>query len=126
MRPTGDERRRERLLAPTSATYPTASAISSTSTRLAGLIRLSPHGSPQPRAPGSTDEKLEDAGAVQRCTGCAPEVSLHVPWDRDRDYGAMRDALAAKGMRVGPVNSITFQEEDSRLGCLAHPDVLVR
>jgi len=81
---------------------------------------------PEPGSPRSTEEKLEDAATVHRYTGCAPKVSLHVPWDRDPDYGAMRQTLAANGMRVGAINSNTFQEEDYRLGSLAHPDLGVR
>ncbi len=81
---------------------------------------------PQPGTPRDTMEKLEDAATVHRYTGCAPLLSLHIPWDRVDDWGALRAAAQARGMRLGAVNSNTFQDEDYRLGSLAHPDAAVR
>lgn len=80
----------------------------------------------EPGSPRSVEEKLEDAGSVQRYTGAAPVLSLHIPWDRVDDYAALRALAAAHGLRIGAINSNTFQDEQYRVGSLAHPDPAVR
>ena len=80
----------------------------------------------QPGAPRDTFEKLDDAATVHRYTGAAPLVSLHIPWDRIDDYSKLPGEAAARGLRIGAVNSNTFQEQAYRLGSLAHPDAGVR
>jgi L-rhamnose isomerase/sugar isomerase len=81
---------------------------------------------PQPGAPRTAEEKVEDAATVHRYTGAAPLVSLHIPWDQVDDYGALRRHAEDLGVRLGAVNSNTFQDEEYRLGSLAHPSAAVR
>ncbi|HZS14527.1 MAG TPA: L-rhamnose isomerase [Candidatus Dormibacteraeota bacterium] len=81
---------------------------------------------PQPGTPRDTLEKLDDAATVHRYTGAAPLVSLHIPWDRVDDYAALSAHATERGLRLGAINSNTFQDEDYRLGSLAHPDAAVR
>lgn len=80
----------------------------------------------QAGTPRSVEEKIEDAGSVQRYTGAAPILSLHIPWDRVEDYAQLPALAMAHGLRIGAINSNTFQDEHYRLGSLAHPDAAVR
>jgi len=79
-----------------------------------------------PGTPRSVHEKLADAAQVHRFTGLAPSVALHIPWDRVPDYGALVREAQDLGLRLGTVNSNTFQDEDYKLGSLAHADARVR
>lgn len=83
---------------------------------------------PWPGAAVTTRQKIDDAAMVQRMTGIAPSVALHIPWDtpEDGDYGAMRQYAEAQGVRIGAVNPNVFQDEIYRLGSLGNPDGTVR
>jgi L-rhamnose isomerase/sugar isomerase len=81
---------------------------------------------PQPGTPRDTLEKVDDAATVHRYTGAAPLLSLHIPWDRVEDWAALGTYAAARKLRIGAINSNTFQDEDYRLGSLAHPEAAVR
>jgi L-rhamnose isomerase / sugar isomerase len=81
---------------------------------------------PQQGVPRDPFEKLADAAQVHRHTGVAPLVSLHIPWDRVEDYGKLAEHAASLGVRIGAINSNTFQDEDYRLGSVCHPDAAVR
>jgi L-rhamnose isomerase/sugar isomerase len=81
---------------------------------------------PQPGTPRNTAEKIEDAATVHRYTGAAGSVSLHIPWDAVDDYAALTRLAESHGLRIGAINSNTFQDEDYRLGSLAHADAAVR
>jgi L-rhamnose isomerase/sugar isomerase len=78
---------------------------------------------PWPGAARTTREKMDDAATVQRYTGIAPSVAIHIPWDKpeDGDYTAMRQYAEAQGVAIGAVNPNVFQAEDYRLGSLGHP-----
>lgn len=80
----------------------------------------------QPGVPRTIFEKIADAAQVHRYTGLAPSVALHVPWDAVDDYGALRGLANDFGIRLGTINSNTFQDDDYKLGSLAHPDPDVR
>ena len=80
----------------------------------------------QPGTPRTVEEKLADAAQVHAVTGLAPAVALHIPWDRVDDYARLGDYARGLGVRIGTINSNTFQDEDYRLGSLAHPDPRVR
>ncbi|AXG82029.1 L-rhamnose isomerase [Streptomyces paludis] len=80
----------------------------------------------QPGVPRTPYEKLADAAAVHTLTGVAPTVSLHIPWDRVDDYAALAKYADELGVRVGAINSNTFQDDDYRLGSVCHPDAAVR
>ena len=50
----------------------------------------------QAGVPRDPFEKIADAAQVNRYTGVAPRVSLHIPWDKVDDY----DALAKHAERA--------------------------
>lgn len=79
---------------------------------------------PWPGAASTTREKLDDAATVQRYTGIAPSVAIHIPWDKpeDGDYVAMRQYAEAQGVRLGAVNPNVFQNEAYKLGSLGNPN----
>jgi L-rhamnose isomerase / sugar isomerase len=79
-----------------------------------------------PGTPRTVEEKIADAAAVHRFTGLAPSVALHIPWDLVDDFGALRRYAEDLGMRLGTVNSNTFQDEDYKLGSLTNADPKVR
>ncbi|MFE7760857.1 L-rhamnose isomerase [Streptomyces sp. NPDC057438] len=71
-------------------------------------------------------EKLDDAGKVHEFTGVAPTVALHIPWDKVEDYAALAKHAEERGVRLGAINSNTFQDDDYKLGSVCHPDASVR
>ncbi|MGV0852735.1 L-rhamnose isomerase [Mycolicibacterium phlei] len=79
-----------------------------------------------PGTPRTVEEKIADAATVHRFTGLAPAVALHIPWDRVDDFAALRRYAADQGVRIGTVNSNTFQDDDYKLGSLTHTDKAVR
>ncbi|MET8448107.1 L-rhamnose isomerase [Streptomyces sp. NPDC005209] len=80
----------------------------------------------QPGVPRTPREKVADAAKVQEFTGVAPTVALHIPWDTVDDYPALAAYAEERGVRLGTINSNTFQDDDYRLGSICHPDVAVR
>ncbi|MEU8984021.1 L-rhamnose isomerase [Streptomyces sp. NPDC048309] len=80
----------------------------------------------QPGVPRGPREKLDDAAKVHEFTGAAPTVALHIPWDRVDDYGALAKYAEERGLKLGTINSNTFQDDDYRLGSVCHPDASVR
>jgi L-rhamnose isomerase / sugar isomerase len=81
---------------------------------------------PQAGVPRDPFEKVADAAEVNRLTGLAPKVALHIPWDEVDDFGALKQHAADLGVELGTVNSNTFQDEDYKLGSLASSDPKVR
>ncbi|MGW0841983.1 L-rhamnose isomerase [Streptomyces sp. NPDC002787] len=71
-------------------------------------------------------EKLDDAGKVHEFTGVAPTVALHIPWDKVEDYAALAKHAEQRGVKLGAINSNTFQDDDYKLGSICHPDAAVR
>ncbi|MGW3916264.1 L-rhamnose isomerase [Streptomyces sp. NPDC005070] len=80
----------------------------------------------QPGVPRTPWEKLDDAATVHEFTGAAPTVALHIPWDRTDDYAALAKHAGERGLKLGAINSNTFQDDDYRLGSVCHPDAAVR
>jgi L-rhamnose isomerase/sugar isomerase len=81
---------------------------------------------PQPGRPRDVFERIDDAAEVHRLTGTAGAVALHFPWDAVDDYGALREHIESRGLRVGAVNPNLFQDPDYKLGSVTHPDARVR
>jgi L-rhamnose isomerase/sugar isomerase len=81
---------------------------------------------PQPGVPRDAFEKVEDAATVARYTGIAKSIALHIPWDRVEDFSALGAFARERGVRIGGINSNTFQDEDYKLGSLCHPSAAVR
>ena len=80
----------------------------------------------QQGVPRDPFEKVADAAQVHRHTGVAPSVALHIPWDKVDDYGALARHAEELGVRLGTINSNTFQDDDYMLGSVCHPDPRVR
>jgi L-rhamnose isomerase/sugar isomerase len=80
----------------------------------------------QAGVPRDPFEKIADAAEVHRVTGLAPSVALHVPWDRVDDFDKLRKYAEDLGVRLGTINTNTFQDDDYMLGSLCHVDDRVR
>jgi L-rhamnose isomerase / sugar isomerase len=80
----------------------------------------------QPGVPRDPFEKISDAAEVHRATGLAPSVALHIPWDRVDDFCKLREHAESFGLRLGTINSNTFQSDEFKLGSLAHADPAIR
>src|SRR4051795_4776783 len=80
----------------------------------------------QPGVPRNPEEKIADAAAVQRFTGVAPTVALHIPWDKVDDYAALSRYAADQGIGIGAINTNVFQDDDYKLGSVTNPDPGVR
>ncbi|MEV4155626.1 L-rhamnose isomerase [Nocardia salmonicida] len=76
--------------------------------------------------PRTVQEKIADAATVHRLTGLAPTVALHIPWDEVSDYAALGTYAEDLGVRLGTINSNTFQDDDYKFGSLTHVDKKVR
>ena len=66
---------------------------------------------PFPGEPTNIFEKLEDCGIVHQLTGLTPRVSPHFPWDKVKDYAALRQFAGTLGLSFDAVNSNTFQDQ---------------
>ncbi len=71
-------------------------------------------------------EKLQDAAQVQKYTGVAPSVALHIPWDKVDDYGELKSYATSLGLQLGAINPNLFQDADYKLGSLCNPDPAIR
>ncbi len=83
----------------------------------------------QSSAATTTEEKLADAGAVHRCTGCCPSVAVHVLWDFPNgaaDVPAVMQAAAVHGVRIGAINPNVFQDQCYKNGSFGNPDPEIR
>jgi L-rhamnose isomerase/sugar isomerase len=76
--------------------------------------------------PRNPYEKIADAAQVNKLTGLASRVSLHIPWDLVDDWSSLKQHAEDNGVKIGAINSNLFQEDDYRLGSLCHPDEAVR
>ncbi|BBY84282.1 MULTISPECIES: L-rhamnose isomerase [Mycolicibacterium] len=79
-----------------------------------------------PGTPRTIEEKIADAATVHRFTGLAPVVALHIPWDKVDDYAELGAYAEEQGVRLGTVNSNTFQDDEYKFGSLTHTDKSVR
>src|SRR5690625_1997755 len=79
-----------------------------------------------PGTPRDPFEKISDAAQVHKYTGLAPQVALHIPWDEVDSYSQLREHAEDNGMRLGTINSNTFQAEEYNFGSLTHHDAATR
>ncbi|PZE68452.1 MULTISPECIES: L-rhamnose isomerase [unclassified Curtobacterium] len=79
-----------------------------------------------PGTPRDPYEKIADAAQVQRYTGLAPTVALHIPWDLVDDFADLKRHAEEHGVSLGTVNSNTFQDDDYKFGALTHVDETIR
>ncbi|WP_100444401.1 L-rhamnose isomerase [Glycomyces xiaoerkulensis] len=80
----------------------------------------------QEGVPRDPYEKIADAAQVHRFTGTAGSVALHIPWDKVDDFGELAAYAAEQGVRIGTINSNTFQDADYMLGSVCHPEPGIR
>ncbi len=80
----------------------------------------------QAGVPRTPEEKIADAAQIHRLTGIAPSVALHIPWDHVDDFGALGQSAEALGVRIGTINTNTFQDDDYMLGSLCHVEERIR
>jgi L-rhamnose isomerase / sugar isomerase len=81
--------------------------------------------------PRTLREKMEDAALVQRLTGAAPRISLHIPWDEPKDVSEVIADARRLGIGFDAVNSNTFQDQPGqplsyKLGSFSNPSAAVR
>jgi L-rhamnose isomerase/sugar isomerase len=79
-----------------------------------------------PGAARTPREKLADAAEVNKVTGTCPSVAIHIPWDLENDWQAIKNYAHELGLRIGAVNPNLFQEDVYRFGSLCHSDKQVR
>ena len=79
-----------------------------------------------PGAARTLREKLEDAAQVQKVTGICPSVAIHIPWDKEDDWQAVKEYAGQLGLGIGAVNPNLFQDDVYRLGSLCHYDEQIR
>ena len=78
----------------------------------------------QPAAASTIEEKLTDAGQVNRLTGCCPSVAVHVLWDFKPgvDPAAVVRMAQRNGVRIGSINPNLFQSQVYKFGSAASSD----
>jgi L-rhamnose isomerase/sugar isomerase len=79
-----------------------------------------------PGAASNLREKLADAAQVHNVTGICPGVAIHIPWDKEDDWGAVKTYAGELGLHIGAVNPNLFQDDVYRFGSLCHFDNRVR
>ena len=80
----------------------------------------------QAGVPRDPFEKIEDAATVNRLTGVAPKVALHIPWDRVDDFGKLKQHAHDLGVELGTINANVFQDNDYMLGSVTNPKASIR
>ena len=79
-----------------------------------------------PGAASNLREKTEDAAQVQKVTGICPSVAIHIPWDKEDDWQAVKEYAGQLGLGIGAVNPNLFQDDVYLLGSLCHYDEQIR
>ena len=80
----------------------------------------------QPGAARDVHERLADAAQVHKLTGVCKRVALHIPWDKVKDYDALKQEAADLGVQIGAINPNVFQDAAYELGSFGHRDPAVR
>lgn len=81
--------------------------------------------------PASLEQKIDDVGILHALTQTAGAISLHIPWDVPKDYGAIKERASSHGIVFDAVNSNTFQDqkdakESYRYGSLSNRNEAAR
>jgi len=79
-----------------------------------------------PGAARNIYEKLADAAFVHKLTGVCPSVAIHIPWDKVDDWRALAEYAHAQGVRIGAVNTNTFQADRYKWGSITNADPAIR
>jgi len=82
----------------------------------------------QAAAACTIEEKLADAGVVNKFTGAAPTVAVHVQWDFSMGVDATATAKVAEkhGVRIGSVNPTLFEDQIYKFGSACSADERAR
>jgi L-rhamnose isomerase/sugar isomerase len=75
------------------------------------------------------EEKFADAGEVNRLTGAAPTVALHVLWDLPegvKNVAEVKRLEAKYGVKAGSINPNLFQDQVYKFGSIANPSAEIR
>ena len=83
----------------------------------------------QPAAASTIAQKFADAAEVNRLTGAAPTVALHVLWDLPGGLGdvdAIKALEAKHGVKAGSINPNLFQDQVYKFGSIANPSAEIR
>lgn len=75
------------------------------------------------------EEKIADAAAVNKYTGVAPTVAVHVLWDFPNgvsDAKALSDYAKSLGVAIGAINPNVFQGREYAFGSMTSEDPAVR
>jgi L-rhamnose isomerase/sugar isomerase len=86
---------------------------------------------PGPGEPRHVHDKLADCGVIHQLTRSTGMVSPHFPWDKVKDYNALRQEAAQYELGFDAVNSNTFQDQAGqkrsyKFGSLSHADDATR
>lgn len=82
----------------------------------------------QEAAASTLEDKLHDAGLVNKLTGACPTVAVHVLWDFVAGDDPRNTAKLAKkhGVKIGSINPNVFQDQCYKLGSFCSPDAKAR
>lgn len=80
----------------------------------------------QPGAAVTLEEKIADAGQVQKYTGVAPAVALHVLWDLTEGHERVMEIATEHGVKIGAINPNVFQDAEYAMGSITNRDPAVR
>ncbi|MGC8553078.1 MAG: TIM barrel protein [Phycisphaerae bacterium] len=82
----------------------------------------------QDAAAVTVDEKLADAGHVNKLCGCCPTVAVHVLWDFKPGQAAAEVAKLARGsgVRIGSINPNVFQDQQYKWGSAGNRSSAIR
>ncbi|HPS53328.1 MAG TPA: sugar isomerase, partial [Phycisphaerae bacterium] len=73
------------------------------------------------------DDKLADAGQVNKYTGMTPTVAVHVLWDFPNGYDRQVVKIAEKyGVKIGAINPNVFQDQCYKYGSITNRDAKIR
>ncbi|MEP7287282.1 MAG: L-rhamnose isomerase [Chloroflexota bacterium] len=71
-------------------------------------------------------ERVSDAAYVNKLTGVAPSVAIHIPWDKTDDWTELGQEARALGIEIGAVNPNLFQDNAYKLGSVCNPSPAIR
>ena len=83
----------------------------------------------QSGAATTIEEKFADAAEVNKLTGAAPTVALHVLWDTPNgkgDVAEIKRLEARFGVRAGSINPNLFQAQEYKFGSICNPSAEIR
>jgi L-rhamnose isomerase / sugar isomerase len=81
--------------------------------------------------PRGVFDKIDDCAVIHQLSRATPTVSLHIPWDRVKDWKGLRQKANKLGLAFDAINSNTFsdapgQKRSYKFGSLSHADRAVR